>query len=84
MLVESRNVKEHWDFLESLRPPADMSIANHNPYRIVEVARNSIEFQYVAYKFLHTFNGRKPELNNIKRTFELISQQGLPADAQRV
>ena len=72
-----------WDYLKAFEPPDDIGYGKPSIFKVEKLDPSSVEYRYVAFKFLQTLNGRIPDLNSISKTFKLLEQKGLQ-NAQRI
>ena len=59
LMVRSQIQSTRWDYLSTFKPPERLSIeAGKTYYEKVEIHPGTTEFEFVASRFISTFNGR--------------------------
>jgi hypothetical protein len=75
------NQRYVWDFFQCFKPPKDLGYDNGVLYKVEDLDPTSLEYRYVAFKFLKTRKGRDESTLDIKKTVRNMIAEGLPADA---
>ena len=73
-----------WDYFQCFSPPEDIAVGKKTFFKVEDLDPKSIEYQYVAYKFGKTRNGRDDKTLCIKETIKRLISEGLPAEANNV
>ncbi|CDW84619.1 poly adp-ribose polymerase member 14-like protein [Stylonychia lemnae] len=80
--------KFQWNIIETFKFPensTDPKYQQINEFTCTEVlSRESFEFKYVAFKFLQTFQGRDPRLDDVQASINIMNQEINQVDLTKI